>query len=157
MIVSITGHRPDKLGGYNFYNPVRFWIRERIRVQLRELCPRYTITGMALGVDQDFAYVCIEERVPFLAAVPFAGQETRWPTESQRFYKELLARAWTTVIVCQGEYTARKMQIRNEYMVNNCDVLLAVWDGTDGGTANCFRYAVRIGKRVIRIDPREAL
>ena len=41
------------------------------------------------------------------------------------------------------------MQLRNEAMVNDCDLLLALWNGTSGGTANCIRYANSV-KREIR-------
>lgn len=44
-------------------------------------------TGMALGVDQDIACVCIQAEVPFVACVPFEGQEARWPADAQRDYK----------------------------------------------------------------------
>ncbi len=45
------------------------------------------------------------------------------------------------------------MQKRNEWMVDNCDMLVAVWDGTDGGTYNCIDYAKRMKKPRILIDP----
>lgn len=96
---------------------------------------------MALGVDQDFAYVCYEMAIPFVAAIPFVGQENNWPQHSQDWYEWLLIRAESVVVVSPGEYAAWKMQARNQWMVDNCDVVLAVWDGSEGGTANCYRYA----------------
>jgi uncharacterized phage-like protein YoqJ len=54
------------------------------------------------------------------------------------------------------QYSAAKMQIRNEYMVNACDKLIAVWDHTPGGTENCVKYAQSINKDIIYIDPRLA-
>jgi len=41
-------------------------------------------------------------------------------------------------------------QLRNEFMVDAADVLAAFFDGSPGGTANCVRYASKIGKRVVR-------
>jgi uncharacterized phage-like protein YoqJ len=35
------------------------------------------------------------------------------------------------------------MQKRNEMMVDDCNLLLTLWDGSDGGTANCLGYARR--------------
>lgn len=46
---------------------------------------------------------------------------------------------------------ARKLQKRNEWLVDRVDTLLAVWTGRPGGTANCVRYAERVGKPVIRV------
>lgn len=56
---------------------------------------------------------------------------------------------------CPGGYAPAKMQIRNEYMVENCDLLIAVWDKSDGGTANCVKYAKSQRKNIIYINPKE--
>lgn len=141
MITAATGHRPEKIGGYDFYAPQRAWVRAQIKRALIDLKTTRGISGMALGVDQDFAYVCIELAIPFTAAIPFVGQEDAWPPHAQEWYEWLLIRAADVVVVSPGEYTAAKMQVRNEWMVDNCDVLLAVWDGSKGGTGNCVNYA----------------
>lgn len=108
---------------------------------------------MALGVDQDFAYVCVELAIPFTAAIPFVGQESRWTEDSQRFYYELLVAADDVIVVSPGGYASWKMQVRNEWMVDHCDLLIAVWDGTSGGTRNCVSYATKVGRTIRRIDP----
>ena len=42
---------------------------------------------------------------------------------------------------------------RDHYMVDNCDVLLAVWDGIkDGGTWRTIQYAQKRKKKIIFID-----
>lgn len=154
-IVAVTGHRPDKLGGYDPENPIRVWVRDQLKKKLTELRPKYCISGMALGVDQDFARCCIELEIPFLAAVPFIGQEKKWPPESQRVYKELLAKAFQVHVVSEGQYSSAKMQKRNEWMVDNCQTLIAVWDGSEGGTGNCVKYAGKIARVMVRIDPND--
>jgi uncharacterized phage-like protein YoqJ len=47
------------------------------------------------------------------------------------------------------------MQKRNEYMVDNSDIVIAVWDGSKGGTYNCVKYAEKLGKKIIVINPKE--
>jgi uncharacterized phage-like protein YoqJ len=155
IAVAVTGHRPDKLGGYDFYNPVRSWVREQMKQVLLELQPKMTISGMALGVDQDWAHVSLEMRIPFLAAIPFVGQESQWPAESQRYYRDLMALAAWRYVVCEGGYAGYKMQRRNEWMVNQCHILVAVWDGSEGGTGNCVRYAQKVQREMRRINPKE--
>ena len=51
------------------------------------------------------------------------------------------------------EYKPWLMQKRNEYMVDLADKVIAVWDGSKGGTGNCVRYAEKCGKEIIRIVP----
>lgn len=109
---------------------------------------------MALGVDQDFAFVCTEMKIPWVAAIPFVGQESQWPRTSQEFYKELLSYAYCTFVVTGGGYSPHKMQRRNQWMVDNCDLLVAVWDGTNGGTGNCVEYAQSVNREIYRISPR---
>lgn len=153
MIVAFTGHRPDKIGGYDMSSPEIRKIRYELFTKLKKLKPKKAISGMALGVDQLAAEACIAAEIPFIAARPFIGQELKWPLESQKRYRELLGQASEIVTVCDGAYAAWKMQKRNEWMVDHCDLLLAVWDGSAGGTANCVKYARSIGKTILHYNP----
>jgi uncharacterized phage-like protein YoqJ len=155
MIVSFTGHRPNKLGGYKLPNPAYLYVCQQLEKTLKELQPTEAISGMALGIDQWAANVCLKLGIPFTAAIPFVGQEKAWPQSSQQTYHKLLSKATKQVIVCQGGYAPQKMQTRNEWMCNHCDQLIAVWDGTPGGTGNCVQYAKSINKTIIFINPRE--
>ena len=117
MIIAISGHRPNKLFGYDLTNTKYDFIRNELKAILQELKATKVISGMALGVDTIAAETCIELKIPFVAAVPFADQKKVWPQTSQVRYKELLAQACEIVIVCEGEYAAWKLQKRNEWMV----------------------------------------
>ena len=149
MIIAGTGHRPDKLGGYT----PEAWLRLRTFAvsQLKIINPTHVISGMALGWDQALANAAIILEIPWTAAIPFIGQESAWPQKSQDFYHTLLKRATTQEIVCPGGYSGAKMQIRNEWMVNHCDHVLALWDGTSGGTYNCLAYASRVAKPITNV------
>jgi uncharacterized phage-like protein YoqJ len=123
---------------------------------LRELAPEFAITGMAIGIDQDFALECVSLAIPFVAAVPFEGQECRWPEAAQREYRRLLGLASKIVYVSDPGYENWKMHKRNKWMsdeVGESGVVLAVWDGSDGGTGSCVKYARSVGRRILRIDP----
>jgi uncharacterized phage-like protein YoqJ len=112
------------------------------------------ITGMALGVDQWAANIARKMKIPYIAAIPFEGQESKWPKRSQRTYRALRKLAMGETIVSPGEYSVEKMQIRNQWMVDNADAVIAVWDGTRGGTKNCIEYAKSQNKQIYYIDPR---
>jgi uncharacterized phage-like protein YoqJ len=151
MILAVTGHRPDKLGGWHIPNPVFDIIVERMDKALMELQPDIVITGMSLGVDQWMAELCIENDIPFWAAVPFEGQANVWPEHSQARYYEILEHAAKIMNVSPGPYERSKMHIRNRWMVKHCDLLLAVWDGSSGGTRHCVNSALEIGRKIIRV------
>jgi len=160
MIVAFTGHRPNKLGGYNLPNPTYIHVCQQIDKQLRELNPKKVISGMALGVDQWAAYIAIKLGIPFIAAIPFEGQEKKWPDSSQKTYNRLLSKAYDIVYVSSPGYSAHKMQVRNQWMVDQCDTLIAIYDGSKGGTGNCVEYAQSLklfnmmpAKKIIIINP----
>ncbi len=147
MILSGTGHRPDKLLGYQAiaHDALALFCRE----QLADLKPDTVISGMALGFDIALAEAAVEMSIPLMAAIPFKGQESRWPIDSRLRYERLLKSAAIAHVVCEGGYAAYKMQARNEWMSDKSDVILALFNGTSGGTANCVAYAKKCGKKII--------
>lgn len=166
MKIAITGHRPNKLGNdYNLTSPLIQAIKQNIleilgTIQANEqldVKDITLITGMALGIDTLFAQIAVENNIPFIAAIPFEGQNAIWPVRSKIVYNQLLDKAKQVINVTgQVGYKPEYMQLRNQWMVDNCDTLIAVWDGTPGGTANCVQYATN-KKRIIRIDPKTVL
>jgi uncharacterized phage-like protein YoqJ len=139
MILGVTGHRPDKLGGYT--QTVTDRLVELAIGCLRNKKPDGVITGMALGWDQVIAAACIYLSIPYIAAVPFKGQEIMWNAEARKHYQALLDAAMYIEIVSPGGFSALKMQKRNEWIVDSSDEILALWNGSSGGTCNCVLYA----------------
>jgi uncharacterized phage-like protein YoqJ len=155
MKIHVTGHRPPKIP-WGSKDPLRLALRSEMRKLIVQLQPEICITGMAIGVDQDFALECVALGFPFLAAVPFEGQEQRWPAAAQREYHELLQLAAQVVYVSEPGYENWKMNKRNKWMsdeVGDSGAVIAVWDGSDGGTSNCVKYAESIERAIYRIDP----
>jgi len=157
MIICFTGHRPDKLPnketGYNLPNPTYIKICQQLEKLLLSLKPEKCISGMALGWDQYAANICTKLGIPFDAYIPFLGQEKAWPEKSQIIYNNLLAKASNKVVICDGDYAAYKMQLRNEKMVDDADAIIACWNKSPGGTANCINYARSLNKKIIYINP----
>lgn len=145
MKIAVTGHRPDKLGGYT----------PKVTMTLVELAVRnmgqcrgaHVITGMALGWDLAVAEACCALGVEWTAAIPFNGQEFKWPDHQKSHYRNLQAKATRIYVVSPGEYHPAKMILRNHWMVDELkpsdgDLVLALWNGDHkGGTAECVAYA----------------
>lgn len=150
MIIAGTGHRPDKLGGYS-----QEALRKLVVISQRyiDTLPEKPIilSGMALGWDQALAWAAINSGCEWWAYVPFKGQEMHWPEDSQAMYHLLLRNASHTVICSEGGYAAWKMQHRNKLMVDDSDCILAMFDGSPGGTANCIKYAELKKKPVVNL------
>ncbi|WP_339273817.1 SLOG family protein [Paenibacillus sp. FSL W8-0426] len=166
LTACFTGHRPNKLGGYDESNAIMLDVKDRldraIDYAVDSLGITTFISGMALGVDMAAAELVLKWReqsprlgIRLIAAVPFEGQERMWPGTSQDRWFDILAQADEVTYVCEPGYATWKMQKRNAWMVDNSSLVIAVWDGTRGGTGNCVEYARKAEHkpRIIRIDP----
>ena len=157
MILGITSHRPKDLGGYSIPNPIYNYVRKQIEFALKEFNPEKVITGMAEGGDQIIAELCIQYNIPFIAAIPFQNQADYWSKEAQNKYLDLISHADAVEVISNGGFANWKYQVRNEWIVNNSDIILAVLKPNKqfGGTVNCVKYAKEKNKRIIRIDPND--
>lgn len=156
--IAITGHRPNKLWGYSLNHYKYKLLSDRIIEVFNENDGTHAISGVALGVDTVYALAILDlkkyrEDVTLECAVPCLNHSSKWFGESIKMYNDILEMSDKVTLVSNIEYNHSVMQKRNEYMVDECDVLIAVWDGTSGGSANCVRYAERMGKRIIIINP----
>lgn len=150
--VCFSGHRPEKLG----IDEDR--IREMLKNAVAEAVDDgYTvfITGMARGVDIWAADIVLEmkrlyKNIELICALPMPGFERRRTAEEQRRYRQIISEADKVITVSQ-HYSRHSFQLRNEYMVDNSSRLIAVYNGSAGGTRNTIRYAVRKGKKVLNL------
>lgn len=164
-IMSFTGHRPNKFGTYDESSPIIIAIKaeleKAIRYCITECGTALFIAGGALGVDTWAAEIVLklrdDEKLPvkLLLAVPCKSQELRWPKPSQARYNNMLKRADGVKMVFEGTYeqNPKCMHDRDEWMVNSSQGLIAVWDGSPGGTGHTAEYAKKVGKPIYRIIP----
>lgn len=150
MIYGFTGHRPNKLGGYG--DQAMSQIDNLAMRWLADNRPTLANIGMAIGFDMSVARACSNLGVPFVAYVPFVGQENAWPEVQRKSYTYLLGRASAVKVITDGGFSPAVMQRRNEAIVDDSDSLIALWNGKpDGGTYNCLRYAEKKGVPIINL------
>lgn len=152
LVVAGTGHRPDVLGGYTEQARTRLtdFARHCLNAYFKTVVgDGNVISGMALGWDQALAEAAVSLGIPVLAAVPCDGQDATWPQAARKRYRAFLEHSLVRVhVVCPGPYKGWKMQVRNEWMVDRCHYLLALYNGDpEGGTANCVKYAWKKNER----------
>lgn len=147
MVLAGTGHRPDKCGGYGERTYERLF--RCATIALTEQRPTCVISGMAQGWDTALAEAAFVLGIEFKAYVPFEGQDRLWPPAAKLLYKNLLSKASSVVCCSSPGYSPKKMWERNARMVNDCELLVALWDGSDGGTKNCLSYAKQVGRTYI--------
>lgn len=157
--IAATGHRLDRLGGYS--DAIFARLVALGKASLKKLEASEVISGMGLGFDQAIAAAAVELSIPLIAAVPFAKQDSKWQPEDRDRYEALLFQTQKIIFVDQlqdyqivglqpREYHPLKMFKRNEWMVDNCDHILALFDGSEnGGTFNCLKYAEKKEKPIL--------
>lgn len=160
----VTGHRPkgfpwnydDK--GLPQQQKYLSTLREHVLKLLDEGYDRF-ISGGALGTDTDFAEIVLDLRrndyptIELEIAVPCPQQSLKWNAAQKKQYRAILEAA-DTVTTVSPHYTPYCMQMRNEYMVDKSQLVLAVYNPTmeKSGTNNTVRYARR-KERVVELIP----
>lgn len=162
--VCFTGGRPNKLYGYCSYEdwrPLFDAIYSLCEKLYSEYGTRTFVTGGAQGVDQTAFWAvnklsCSHLDVNNVVYVPMKGQELRWQKDGlfgQNDYQKMLSNASEYCVLDNTPSTAALLR-RNKKMVNDTDAVIAVWDGeTKGGTASCVKYAEKMHRKVICLDP----
>ena len=160
--IMVTGHRPpEAYGGYERNLPRRGWVIDQLMLFLRGKMVEHEeielITGMALGVDQDWAECGLTLELPVHAYIPTAGQPSVWNRASRMRYASILERCTSSRIITPGPYTLSCMQRRNIAMVDACDEGVAVWTGRrHGGTYNCVCVLRERGIPLHYINPEDS-
>ncbi len=156
-----TGHRPDKLPwGLDESDPRCAKLKAALARELDGLYRqglRHFISGMALGCDLYFAEaaLALRECCPGLTvegAVPCPTQAQKWPEPLRRRWQDILNRCDLETVV-QQHYDRFCMHRRDRYMVDRAAIVLAVFDGTPGGTQYTLNYAMDKRRDILLLDP----
>ena len=154
-VVGFTGHRrlEDSAG-------VATAIRGALE-ELRREAPGEWIaqSSVAAGSDQLFVRAALDLRMGWEALLPLpqVDFERDFTTEEWREVKTLLDRAEHLQVVPEPGSREEAYLSGGFEIVNNCDVLLAVWDGQSargkGGTADVVTYARAMLRPLVIINP----
>lgn len=155
-----TGHRPDKLPwGSDERDPRCLALKHSMEREIEGLYLRgfrHFISGMARGADLYFAEAAlsVREKYPDLTlegAVPCQSQASRWSEGERQRWRRILDGCDLETLV-QEHYDRRCMHRRDRYMVDRAAAVLAVFDGTPGGTMYTLNYAMDRGREILLLD-----
>ena len=162
MSCAITGHRPGSFPWkYDETNPDCILLKKALETQIMALTDHGVtdwLSGMALGVDVWAAEIVLKLRkknpaVRLHCILPCEEQDINWAHSARERYHSILGQADKTVYVGR-QYTSTCMLRRNRYLVEHSSLLLAVYNGTvRSGTGATVRYAQRLGREIIIIEP----
>lgn len=159
---AFTGHRPQRLPfGADEADERCIRLKQVLREQIIRLIEEdgvsYFITGMAMGIDMYAAEIVLDLKARYPAlllecAIPYEEQAMRWTNALRERYYDIASKCDKETML-QTRYSADCFQRRNRYMVDQADIVLAVWNGQPSGTGSTVRYAMERGKQIYRIDP----
>lgn len=156
-----TGHRPK---GFPFkygidkqkHTVYLQTLEEKIELAITEYGITNFISGMALGVDMDFAETILKLRnkypITLECAIPCPNQTLKWNDKDKLRYDSILKRADETNFISE-RYTPESMLKRNRYMVDKSELVIAVFNGIQkGGTWYTINYAKKENKYIEIIE-----
>ena len=151
MILAFAGHRPEKLPwGNDETDPRCIALKQQIKFAIERLAGEGYDTflcGMARGCDFYFAEAVLELGYRLEAYLPCPSQTDRW-SDADRARQTAILLKCNAVYMVEPAYSPGCMLRRNQRMVDNCDALLTVFDGSPGGTGAAIDYARRRGRSV---------
>lgn len=158
MKLALTGHRNQRLSLPTDekdarWNPIKGWMKQMIKDAIYASGDNYVevICGMASGCDIAFGLAAKElidsgEPVVLHCVLPCDRYNSSSP-----YYSELesISAQWT---VMRRKFEKGCDNLRDAFMVDNCDTLLAVWDSNkSGGVWSTIQKAEKQHKRIIYI------
>ena len=163
MAVAFTGHRPETIPYIDKFESKQYFDLQKLIWQevLRYIKAGYNTfyCGAARGADMLCGEIILAEKetdhpeLKLICAIPFKEQARGWGIMEKMQYRELLMRSDRVVQVCDS-YQRGCYHARNRYMVDNSDVLIAIYNGEPkGGTAYTVNYARKRGKEIIIVNP----
>ena len=111
---------------------------------------------MARGTDIWAGEIVLKLRnegfpVKLICASPFPGFDRSLADDWKQRYRQLSDAADQIQFVSPA-YRPSCFRVRNEWMVNRSALVIAVYNGTRGGTNNTIKYAQKCGVSVSIID-----
>ena len=164
-----TGHRPDKLGNsWSIFSKnakiVQRNTYEWLLMLLENSDSLHVISGAALGFDTHLALATLKLKqqgynITLEMAIPHVDFNNKWSQDDKDILSLITSVSDEITYVSQNKVFSPTTDLegRNRYMIRKSDIVIALWDGSNGGTRNAFHFADRNNKPIIWIKPKDIL
>ncbi|MGH3491234.1 MAG: ribonuclease H family protein [Actinopolymorphaceae bacterium] len=138
--IVVFGHRPPQLGGYDDDNPIAAQVSRKlteILAGLRAVHPdAVVLSGLGLGAEQLGAQAAARAKMPYVPVLAFPNPDEVWPEIRRASFRHLVETAKDALTFSADKPTstqsaARVIARRNDWLVDQADCALVVWDGKD--------------------------
>jgi uncharacterized phage-like protein YoqJ len=161
--LSFSGHRPEKLpSSPEIQKIIKSYIAYEIQAAIDGGFDTF-IMGGARGIDLWAGSAVLEKQktapnIKLIAALPYFTSASKF-TEIERFnYGQILSEC-EEVLYADSDYMKDSMKKRNQFMVDNCSMLVAFIKDMRSGTGQTIRLAEKAGvsTHVYKLDEIEFL
>lgn len=156
--VSFSGYRPEKFD-FSLEKSCEEFIQlmDILEEKIEELIKSdYKIfyiggcDGFDLLVGQVLLKLKKDYDIKIILAMPYESFGKKFKSEWKEILYILLKEADDTVYVSH-KYSFGCYQKRNEFMINNSEILITYFNGKKGGTLNTIKYANKLNREIINI------
>lgn len=144
MKIAVTGHRPGRIRGKE--GEIKKWIRDILKQEKEKNGGKVSlISGMAEGVDQIAALAALSEDIKLKCYFAYKHKLSD--------IEQTIADKAAEVLFLEDKYSGGCFLRRDRRMIEDCDLLLVVWDGKpNGGTYYTYTNALERGKPILMFD-----
>lgn len=153
--VCFSGHRPEKLPGKGKDDRqetvfIKNLLKSRIENSINEGYTRF-LSGVARGIDLWAAMIVLELReknsdIELICVKPVENQGHNFPEEDRLLYEKIISQA-DSVVCTSEEYSRNCYTVRNHYMVDHSEKLIAFVNNYRSGTGQTINYARKLGRK----------
>lgn len=153
MILSFISHSSSKFDNeYNLSGKYSDLIVNSIERVVDKISPTVMVCGFPSEMDLLFAEIAIKRNIELNICVYSTFNNNflfkRW--ENVLNYSNL-----TKYIISDDIFDNYNLELKNKYICDSSDILLAIYDSSEGNTRNCLNYASIIKLRKIVINKHE--
>jgi hypothetical protein len=149
MKIGITGHQKIE-------SQLIVWLKHTILTEIGKHNIEKGYTSLAIGADQLFANILIDNHIPVIAIIPSENYVETFNKEQLKAYLNLLTKVESKIELSFEEPTEDSFYKAGKLVVEHSDILFAVWNGLPaegkGGTADIVEYAKSMNKRIIHFN-----
>jgi hypothetical protein len=150
MRIGITGHQ-------NLSFSIIDWIKQELLIELNQLNIDEAYSCLAIGADQIFAEIILENKIPLITIIPCVNYKTTFDNKGLISYNHLLKQSTSIIQLDFQKPSEEAFFEAGKTVILNSDILFAIWNNLPakglGGTADIVSIATSLNKKIIHFNP----
>lgn len=147
--IGITGHQ-------DIHISLLQWINKNICDELKKIDVECGYSSLAIGADQIFANILIQNKIPINAIIPSHNYSETFKKENLGDYLNILKKADKIIELNFNRPSEEAFYAAGKTIADFSDILFVIWDALPaeglGGTGDVFKYMKSLSKKIIHFN-----